>query len=97
MVPLRLLRLLSLMLNLLAVEVVVVEDGPVSVGPAVVAGHLVGVFGPAAVVALELVLGVAVARVDAVGARVGRELQDIQALITVYLKFDSMRLVGMCL
>ena len=69
-------RLLSLLL-LLGVEVVVVEDGlAVPVGmAAVVAGHLVGVFGPAAVVALELVLGVAVARVDAVGARVRRQLQ----------------------
>ena len=69
-------RLLPLLLLLACVEVVVVEDGlAVPVCAAVVAGHLVGVLGPAAVVALELVLGVAVARVDAVGARVRRQLQ----------------------
>ena len=55
------------------------QDGPVAGRPAVVTGHLVGVFGPAAVVALELVLGVSVARVDAVGTRVRRELQKNQA------------------
>ena len=57
-------------------DAAVMEYGPVAVRPAVVAGHFVGVFRPAAVVALELMLRVSVTRVYAVSARVRRELKN---------------------